>query len=155
MKNKKMISRISDEVKKYLAVLLIIAVVMPLSSCSGTAPDYSTGSVDVDLTTLSTTMVYSEVSNMMTTPEDYKDKIVKMNGIFAVYHDDSTGKDYCACIVQDATACCSQGIEFTLAGKKYPDDYPEIGSEITVIGRFGTYDENGNTYCTLNDSTLV
>jgi hypothetical protein len=36
------------------------------------------GELDVDLTTLTSTMVYSEVYNMVTTPEDYEGKIVKM-----------------------------------------------------------------------------
>ena len=33
---------------------------------------------------------------------------------------------YHACVIPDATACCAQGIEFTLAGDhRWPDDYPE------------------------------
>ena len=67
-----------------------------------------------------------------------------MNGQFAVYENPNTGAVYTACISMDATACCSQGLEFVLAGKKtYPNDYPEFGSEITVTGTFQLYDENG------------
>ena len=44
------------------------------------------GKVDVDLTVLSSTMVYSEVYNMLYFyPEDYYGKTVKANGIFAIY----------------------------------------------------------------------
>ena len=42
-------------------------------------------SVDVDLTTLSSTMVYAEVFNMMMSPDDYIGKTIRMTGIFTVY----------------------------------------------------------------------
>ncbi|MCR5792054.1 MAG: hypothetical protein K6G65_02685 [Lachnospiraceae bacterium] len=112
-------------------------------------------STDVDLTTLSSTMVYSEVYNMVMTPEDYIGKTVKMEGTFAVYENEENGKKYFACLISDATACCSQGIEFVLQGDaKYPEDYPKEGDNITVEGIFGTYDEEGTEYCQLENATL-
>ncbi|MBP9000765.1 MAG: hypothetical protein KBG05_01745 [Lachnospiraceae bacterium] len=116
----------------------------------------STEGIDVDLTALSSTMVYSEVYNMMVTPENYVGKTVKMDGIFASYHDESSDKYYFACIISDATACCSQGIEFVLTdGYSYPDDYPEEGGDVCVVGVFDTYQEGGYTYCTLRNARLV
>ena len=112
--------------------------------------------VDVDLTALSGTMVYSEVYNMITAPEDYLGKTVKMDGRFAYYRDEATGKEYFACIIQDATACCAQGIEFVLAGDcVYPDDYPALDAEICVAGVFDTYAEGDITYCTLRNAAFV
>ena len=112
----------------------------------------SAGKVDVDLTVLSSTMVYSEVYNMLYFyPEDYYGKTVKANGIFAIYQmvvDGVTQPDPVAyaCIIADATACCAEGMEFVLEGDyTYPDDYPELGAEITVIGEFQSYEENGMT----------
>lgn len=124
--------------------------------------DSSTASgIDVDLTSLSSTMVYSEVYNMIVLPENYIGKTVKMNGTFTLYQglDENgaliPGQIYFACIIADATACCSQGLEFVLAGEHiYPDDYPELGSEITVVGTFQTYEENGYMYCHLIDAEL-
>ena len=119
-------------------------------------PSQSASNLDVDLTTLSSTMVYSEVYNMMYEPDRYVGKRIKMDGQFAVYEDPNTGAVYTACIIMDATACCSQGLEFVLAGEKtYPDDYPELGSEITVTGTFQLYDENGATYCHLVDAEMA
>lgn len=116
----------------------------------------SDGQIDVDLTQLSSTMVYAEVYNMMTSPETYIGKIVKMDGTFAYYHDKTTDQYYFACLIQDATACCSQGIEFVLTDDySYPDDYPEAGNEICVIGIFDTYQEGSNTYCTLRNAEFV
>ena len=108
--------------------------------------------VDVDLTSLSSTMVYAEVYNMMTKPSDYIGKTVKMEGPVATYHDEASDKWYYACIIKDATACCSQGIEFILAGDK---KYPAEGEEVSVIGIFDTYNEGENTYCTLRNAELA
>ncbi len=113
-------------------------------------------SVDVDLTVMSATMVYSEVFNMMVTPEDYVGKTVKMNGTFQAYIYEKTGEYYFTCVIQDATACCAQGMEFALPEEYvYPDDYPEEGSNVTVIGTFDTYMEDDLLYCHLKDSKLV
>ncbi len=112
--------------------------------------------VDVDLTALSSTMVYAEVYHMMSSPEDYIGKTVKMDGMFAVYHDQTTGNYYYACVIQDATACCAQGIEFVLTDDyRYPDDYPKANDEICVIGTFDTYQEGDYTYCTLRNAKLI
>ena len=110
---------------------------------------------DVDLTKLSSTMVYSEVYNMMLAPNDYIGKTVKMKGQFAYFQNPDTKAQYFACIIADATACCSQGLEFILAGEyRYPDDYPELGAEITVAGIFSSYEENSVRYYTLNDAVM-
>ncbi len=49
---------------------------------------------------------------MVTYPDMYIGKTVKMKGIYARFSDEATGENYNACIIQDATACCAQGIEF-------------------------------------------
>ena len=115
----------------------------------------STEGIDVDLTLLSSTMVYSTVYDIVYFPENYLGKTVKMQGIYTHYHDDTTDKDYFACFIQDAAACCSQGIEFELSDDYvYPDDYPEEGDIVTVSGVFDLYEEDGFTYCTLRNSVL-
>ncbi len=122
---------------------------------TGSTPSGEDG-IDVDLTALSSTMVYSEVYNMMTAPEAYVGKTVKMKGAFSVFHDETADANYYACIIQDATACCAQGIEFELTGEySYPDDYPEEGNEVCVVGVFDTYQEGEFTYCTLRNAKLV
>lgn len=109
----------------------------------------------VDLTLLNSTMVYSEVYNMLVSPEQYIGKTIIIKGQFAVYEGTDNGKLYFACIVADATACCSQGIEFVLEGEySYPEDYPEIGDEITVRGTFDRYEENGAVYIQLTDAAF-
>jgi len=109
--------------------------------------------VDIDLTELSSTMVYSEVYNMMSMPENYIGKTVRMEGDFYTYYDENQNQYYFACLIRDATACCAQGIEFVLAGDyTYPDDYPEEGSSVCVSGVFDTYEDGPYTYCTLRNA---
>ncbi len=118
-------------------------------------PEESSDGIDVDLTILSGTVCYAKVYNMMVYPEDYIGKTVKMQGTFDCYHDNTTGNDYFACVINDATACCAQGIEFVLTDDYvYPDDYPEINSEICVIGVFDSYKEGEYIYYTLRDASL-
>ena len=127
-----------------------------------TAPSKDTAeSTFVDLTALSSTMVYAEVFAMMSSPEDYVGKTVKMQGIFSkgqLYTAGSLndGGTVFACIVQDATACCAQGIPFELAGDHtYPQDYPELGDTITVVGTFEIHEQEGMEFCRLRDAELV
>lgn len=167
--------------KKLFHLLLIVTLIVSLSACGNQETPQDTqkpsvpssnaqestnvsddlskpqisNNLDVDLTKLSSTMVYSEVYNMMYTPDDYIGKTVKMKGQFAYYEDPETKAQYFACIIADATACCSQGLEFILTGEHtYPNDYPELGSEITVTGTFEVYTENGFQYCRLKDAAM-
>ena len=121
----------------------------------------TSGGIDIDLTQVSGGVVYGEVFNMTMYPEDYVGKTVKMHGVFGIGYsykpdgsmDESTLRF--ACIILDATACCAQGIEFVWSGEhSYPDDYPELGGELTVTGRYETYERDGLTYCHLVDAEL-
>lgn len=59
-------------------------------------------------------------------------------------------------IIEDATACCAQGIEFVLPEEfVFPDDYPKPGESICVVGEFTTYTEHGTEYCTLKNAKLI
>ena len=154
--------------KKTLSVLLCLVTLLFASACgkSTSAPVVTTemaapapgNAVDVDLTQLSSTMVYSEVYAMMTEPENYIGKTVKMHGNFATQ--EYNGQRLYACIVQDATACCAQGLEFEPESTlSYPDDYPEPGAEITVTGTFDSYreevDRNTYIYLVLRNAQIV
>ena len=111
--------------------------------------------IDIDLPSMSSTIVYAQVYDMISKPDKYEGKTVRMTGAFGDYYDETTGNHYFGCIVKDATACCAQGIEFIpVSDYKFPDDYPEVGDEITVVGTFTTYNEGDDIYCTLKDSVF-
>lgn len=103
--------------------------------------------VDVDLTALSSTMVYAEVYNITFYPERYLGKTVKMRGKYYAGYYEETGKYYHYVMIEDAAECCQQGLEFIWNGEHtYPEDYPVDGTEVEVIGTFGTYEELGASY---------
>lgn len=107
--------------------------------------------IDVDLTRMSSTMVYGQVSDMMYLPEDYVGKTIRMRGQSYSSYYEETDTTYYYLLIADAAACCAQGLEYVLAdGVEYPDEE----AEATVTGVFEMYDELGITYCRLNNATL-
>lgn len=115
--------------------------------------DYS---AEVDLTKLNSTMIYSTVYAMVSNPSEYTGKTVKANGTFDVFTDPETGSMFYSCMIADATACCKQGLEFEWEGEhSFPDDYPKVGTPLTVGGEFETYKEKGQTYCRLKHAQVV
>ncbi|MCD7981861.1 MAG: hypothetical protein LUF32_06050 [Clostridiales bacterium] len=114
--------------------------------------------VDYDLTEMSSDMVYATVYDMMANPSEYTGKTFRMNGSYYSFYYEATDQYYHYCIVADATACCSQGLEFVWGdgSHAYPDEYPEEYAEVTVTGTFETYREEGDDtlYCHLANATL-
>ncbi len=99
--------------------------------------------IDIDLTQMSSTMVFSQVYNITMTPEDYQGKVIKMKGQFLSDLDTETNTRYYACLILDATACCAEGLGFVPKdGYLYPEDFPEPDGEITVTGTFDYFWEN-------------
>ena len=117
------------------------------------------GSVDIDLTQMSSDMVYATVYQMVMEPDQYIGKTFKIKGLYCVAQEPKTGAYYQYCLVQDALACCAQGLEFVWGDGShvYPDDYPPEETEITVQGTFETYKEPGDDtlYSRLANATMT
>lgn len=111
---------------------------------------------DIDLTRMSSTMVYSIVYQMVTDPQKYTGKTIKMKGIFSSYVDEETNRRFFGCVIKDALACCSQGLAFELAKpRKYPSEYPSEGASITIIGTFEfEKEEDGIGFPIIKDAIL-
>lgn len=155
--------------KKIIAIILALVLALSFVACSknsekndnsnlkstteATETTTEAKSVNLDLTELSSTLIYSEVYNMLITPDNYKGKIIKMKGQFNQYTDEETGETYNAVIIPDATACCQQGLEFELSDKTNPNF--EQGAEITVVGTFDTYSEGELLYCHLKNAKII
>ena len=109
--------------------------------------------IDVDLNNLNANVVYSQVYLMMTEPDKFIGKRIRMSGQFNVYAaqegNPSGVTEYYAIIIADAQACCQQGIEFVWPGHTYPEGFPEVKSNASVTGIFEVYEENGKKYCRL------
>ena len=140
-------------------ILLLLAAGLCALSFSGGAEAPAAGEqpvVDLDLSRMSGTVVYAQVYNMMCDPDSYLGKVIRMAGYYNYFDDQASGIVYHACVVPDATACCAQGTEFIWAGEHaWPDDYPEIGTDIIVTGRLEMYEENGAKYLHLVNAELI
>ncbi len=115
--------------------------------------------VDYDLTTMSKSMVYATVYQLMIDPDSYRGKTFRIMGDYYATYYEPTGKYYHYCVIQDATACCAQGLEFVWGDGShvYPDEYPAENTSIVVQGVFETYKEDDNSpvqYCRLVDATM-
>lgn len=151
--------------KKIICLILAAAAVFSLTSCgSNTSAEAETAeaksqaaysNVDIDLASMSGTMVYSEVNNLVSAPQDNIGKVIRMKGNFTSNYYQETKTTYYFCIIQDATACCSQGLEFVLSkGANDPASYPPDNTEITVTGVFESYQEGTDTYYHLANAEM-
>ena len=122
---------------------------------TSTAAASDPSKVDLDLTKMSATMIYSTIFDMLVMAEDYIEKNIKVTGWFETYTDPQTSELYYAVVVPDATACCQQGLEFVWPGDhKYPEDFPEPGQDITVTGFYKMIETDGVTYTYLEASSV-
>lgn len=108
----------------------------------------SSDNIDVDLTVISSTMVYAEVFNIVGDPYSYLGKRIKVRGTFDAYYWDETDRTYSYVVISDATACCQSGLEFTWdnSDNTYPDGYPNKNQEFEIIGTYQSYVEQGHSY---------
>lgn len=123
---------------------------------SSVIAQYKSEGVDVDLTLMGKDLIYATVYQMMSKPEEYEGKTIRIEGKYYASYYPITDKYYNYCLIADALACCSQGLEFELGGDAvYPDDYPADQSQVIETGVFETYtEEAGQTfyYCRLRDA---
>jgi hypothetical protein len=122
---------------------------------TSTAAASDPSKVDLDLTKMSATMIYSTIFDMLVMAEDYIEKNIKVTGWFETYTDPQTGELYYAVVVPDATACCQQGLEFVWPGNHtYPDDFPKPGEDITITGIYKLIETDGVTYTYLEANSV-
>lgn len=131
--------------KKIFAAVILSAVVI----CSSFA---RAAAVDIDLTKMSSTMVYSTVFNMVNNPKNFVGKTMRMRGEYTTYQIsiDDPNQIIHACLVRDAAGCCSQGLEFVLSNGKYPAG----ANEITVVGTIAVQKISNKYVCFLKNSAL-
>ena len=140
--------------KKACGVWALLLALLLTACGTETVKENDLTEVDLDLTQLSSTMVYSEVYNMMLAPEKYEGKTIRITGMLEVYED--AGQTYFACIITDATACCAQGLEFfPKDGYRYPEDFPSVGEAVTVEGTFTLVSEGQYRYMQLVDADML
>ena len=127
--------------------LVLAAVICIFVTFSGFGRAFA---VDIDLTKMSSTMIYSTVFNIVTKPTDFVGKTMRMRGEYTIYPISAIETIH-ACLVRDAAGCCSQGIEFKLTNGRYPN---ANSGEITVVGTLATQKIDGKDVCYMKNAVL-
>lgn len=144
----------SNHFKK--TAIAFIAVLLLALNASAKDPGRNTAKkIDIDLTRMSSTMVYAQVYKMVTEPVKFIGKRIRMKGVFSSYYDQETKKQFYGCVIADALACCSQGLAFELAKeRKFPDEFPDDGEKITIIGDFEMAEDGDDAYPIIRNAKL-
>ncbi len=133
--------------KKFFAVLaafLVLAAVLPAARAELPEPD-------LDLSVMPASISYSQMVNMLKSPEEYVGKTVKVSGVFN--YSEARGRG--VIIVADRTMCCETSIDFARADPAvYPDDYPALYSRITLFGTFMPCEGEEGVYI-LSDAVII
>ncbi len=108
----------------------------------------------LDLTKMSSTMVYAQIFRMMTAPEEYEGNSIILEGTLARSDPAETGAQLYGCVVADATQCCFLGLEFEPAEGSAAKALPPDGTAITVSGVFHSTEDRDGTRCVLTDAKV-
>lgn len=99
---------------------------------------------EIDLTQMSSTMVYSYVFNLMYDPTPFIGKRFRIQGFYDENYWAEGDMTYHCILIPDAAACCAQGIEFTLTDENA--SYPQPADDIEISGILTTYMEDDTPY---------
>ncbi len=94
------------------------------------------GDIDIDLSVLSTTMVYSQVFDIMSYPSEYVGQTIKAVGTFYADYYEPIDEGFTYVVINDATGCCPQGLEFLSTQEM---EIPKDGSTVEIVGVFEEY----------------
>ena len=113
--------------------------------------------VDVDLSPMSREMAATMIATIWDNPEQYVGKTIRVTGEYSGYVNPATKIRYDNVLTYvDPSGCCSYGFEFVLVDEyAFPDDYPDEGATICVVGVLDTYKEDKYEYCTLRNARKV
>ena len=118
--------------KHLLFVCALLCMSFLLFACDR---DESNNDVDIDLSELSLTLVQAEHQRIVSNPNDYIGKTIKVYGSFRTFIVDNAGNLAHFIIIVPGDDCCQIGFEFRRNGEyKFPDDYPAQNSMLLISG---------------------
>lgn len=139
--------------KKLFCVFLTAAMMLALCACGAKTPEVSGPAEEknmLDLTAMSSTVMFAELFNMTMEPENYVGRTIKMKGKFSALPNPISGDTEYALLTMDAAACCVQGLDLSLAEGR--NGMPAVDSEVTVTGIFQKYTDQGMTRYRIGDA---
>jgi len=111
-----------------------------------------TGEPDDGIYEITEKMFITQCNDIYLNPDDYIDKIIKIEGLY--YHMEDTQEEMTRhFVIRYGPACCvndsSAGFEI-----RYDGEYPEIDDWIVVTGTIKKIQRNGNDFVALNVISL-
>jgi len=100
--------------------------------------------IDLDFTKINYVMASGIIFDMLMNQNDYLGKRIKIKGAF--WADQSESEQFLAVLLYDETACCQTGLTFKDPRRHYPEDYPELLSEIEITGVYTKEEKDGIIY---------
>ena len=113
-------------------------------SFAGSTATASADGIDIDFTKLNYIMASGIIFDMLVNQDEYLGKRIKIKGSFWAEETDS--EQFLAVLLYDEIACCQTGLTFKDANRHYPEDYPELLSEIEITGVYTKEEKNGIIY---------
>ncbi len=123
-------------------------IALALESAGVVTSDY-----DIDLTTMSDTMVYSQVYDIMVNYTAYMGQSINLVGQFNSLYYEEIAQTLSFVIINDALGCCPQGLELRFEGDV---TLPDVNSNISIQGEFTTYKEGDfEFFCIMVENITV
>ena len=102
--------------------------------------------VDIDLTILGENMMRAEVVRILSSPDEYLGKVIKIHGSYYAIPEPTIARVQNIIAVSEVDACCPPlGFEVIVGDfdNPHPFDFPNQGTRIEVTGVFSTYEKRG------------
>lgn len=120
------------------AILLSFALIGCSNfQCGGAITEYDNADIDISAMPENEAK-YEQIADIITFPENYEGKIIKISGKAYKHHEDALNADYYFCLTTWAEGEEPEGICYVTSDGKYPED----GEMITVTGIMTNYEED-------------
>jgi len=132
--------------KCLILLCLLFIVCLSVIGCAGES-ERNDVDFDVDLTSLSSTMVQAEYERIVSNSEDYIGKTIRASGTYRIMANNDTGDFAHYIIIVQGDDCCQMGFEFKRDGDfSFPGDYPKPNAVIEITGVLDTHKAFGASY---------
>lgn len=112
--------------------------------------------IDHDLTQVSNEMMLALLYQFVVAPEEFGGQSIRMQGAYYSGTNEQTGDEEHYCVVNDATSCCAQGVEFVWdeVGQEALKNELVDEQEIIVTGVLETYEIENRTYMRIKNAVV-
>ena len=131
----------------------LLCISLFLSAC-GREP--SNSDFDIDLAELSLTVIQAEYQRIVSNPDDYIGKTIRVYGSYQSFIANDTGNIVHYIIIVPGDVCCQLGFEFIrTANYKFPEDYPKQNSMILINGTLEKNDASSALRLIINATDIT